>query len=85
MLFRSVLSLWWLVAVSLGWRAVGAMALRRRLDASTPPLWTFWLPWMKDLLGFLVWLAAFTGNTVVWRGITYRVDRGGKLTPLDAS
>ena len=39
------------------------------------------VPW-KDLLGFVVWAAAFFGDTVVWRGLAYRVGRDGRLTPV---
>jgi ceramide glucosyltransferase len=43
-----------------------------------------WLPWLfliplKDILGFLVWLWSFAGSRVRWRGIRYRVTRGGKM------
>lgn len=37
---------------------------------------------LKDILGVAIWCAAFFGNTVVWRGVTYRVGRDGKLARL---
>ncbi len=37
---------------------------------------------LKDILNVAIWFAAFFGNTVVWRGVTYRVGRDGKLTRL---
>jgi ceramide glucosyltransferase len=37
---------------------------------------------LKDLLGVAIWFAAFFGHLVVWRGVTYRVGRDGKLTRL---
>lgn len=37
---------------------------------------------LKDLLNAAVWFAGFFGNTVIWRGVTYRVGRDGKLTRL---
>jgi hypothetical protein len=33
----------------------------------------------KDLLQFVVWLCAFTGKSVVWRGEKFLVKRGGEL------
>ena len=35
---------------------------------------------LKDLLNVAIWFAAFFGNTVVWRGVIYRVGRDGKLS-----
>jgi ceramide glucosyltransferase len=37
---------------------------------------------LRDLLGAVVWLCSFFGSTVVWRGVTYRVNRNGTLTPV---
>lgn len=36
---------------------------------------------VKDLLQFGIWLCAFTGSAVEWRGQKFRVGRGGELTP----
>jgi ceramide glucosyltransferase len=37
---------------------------------------------LKDLLQVPIWALAFVGNEIVWREQRFRVDRGGKLTPL---
>lgn len=37
---------------------------------------------LKDLFQVAIWALAFTGNEIVWRDQRFRVDRGGKLTPL---
>ena len=37
---------------------------------------------MKDLLQLGVWALAFTGRQVVWRGVNYRVEAGGRLVKL---
>ena len=37
---------------------------------------------LKDLLGAAIWLTAFLGNHIEWRGERYRVERGGRLTRL---
>lgn len=34
---------------------------------------------VKDLLSFVIWVCAFTGSTVTWRGETFLVKRGGEL------
>jgi len=33
---------------------------------------------VEDVLGFLFWMAGFFGNTITWRGRTYRIDRQGR-------
>jgi ceramide glucosyltransferase len=38
-----------------------------------------WLYPLRDLLGFFLWCASFTGRTVVWRGTHYRLESGGKM------
>lgn len=38
-----------------------------------------WLYPVRDLLGFFVWCASFAGNTIVWRGESYRLQPGGKM------
>jgi len=36
-----------------------------------------WLYPLRDLMGFLVWCASFTGTSIVWRGERYRLRPGG--------
>ena len=51
--------------------ATAGLALR---DPLTARLW--WLVPSQDVASFLMWLAGFFGNTIVWRGRKYylRVD-----------
>lgn len=37
---------------------------------------------VRDIMGFIVWLASYLRRTVDWRGTLYRVERGGRMTPL---
>jgi ceramide glucosyltransferase len=37
-----------------------------------------WIP-VQDLLGFVFWLAGFTGNSIHWRGRQYRLRADGTL------
>jgi ceramide glucosyltransferase len=46
------------------------------------PAWSGCLGPLKDLLNVVIWALSFAGNEVVWRGQRFRVNRGGKLTPL---
>lgn len=41
------------------------------------------MAWIKDLLHGLIWLNAFTGSKVVWRGERYQVTHGGRLVKVD--
>jgi ceramide glucosyltransferase len=43
-----------------------------------------WLRWLlllpfKDISAFIVWIAAFRGSRVIWRGDTYEILGGGKI------
>ena len=69
----------WVAAICLLTRVLTALDQQRRLNQSTAPLGFFWMAPVKDLLGAIVWMLAFLGNTVEWRGQRYRVRRGGRL------
>jgi len=43
-----------------------------------------WLVPLRELMCFAVWAASLAGRDVVWRGRTFRVDRGGALVPKPA-
>lgn len=44
-----------------------------------------WLYPLRDLLGFFLWLASFTGRGFVWRGERYSFRKGGKIIAADRS
>jgi Glycosyl transferase family 21 len=66
-------------------RIVTASHLQHRLSTSRntqhPPPTTFppWLPPLKDLLQTAIWLLAFMGNRIEWRGQRMRLRRDGTL------
>lgn len=68
-----------LAAILLGFRAVTAMDLQRRLAPAWFSWSFFWMVWIKDILQTLIWALAFLGNTVHWRGCNYRVRPDGTL------
>jgi len=49
---------------------------------------TSWLKWIillpvKDMFSFLIWIGAFTGSRVKWRGSLYEVQKDGKIIKLN--
>jgi ceramide glucosyltransferase len=62
------------VAVIVGW-----LALRDQWALTLLPL----LP-VRDSVAFLLWMISLTGDTVVWRGSSFRLKEG-KLNRLDSS
>jgi len=71
---------WWPLAAFTGiLRAAAAWATAERVlrDPLTGRLW--WLVPLADIAGFLLWLAAFFGNTIVWRGRRYLLLRDGRF------
>ena len=60
-------------------RIVIAQNLQSRLTRSIEHAVFFWLVPVKDLMQAAVWLLAFTGNRIEWRGERYRLRRDGRL------
>jgi ceramide glucosyltransferase len=70
------------LALSLGcflFRIVTALHQEWRLTQSGAHLRWFWMVPLKDLLNFVLWAVAFSGNHVQWRGQRYRILAAGKL------
>ena len=74
-----------LFALSIGARALLAWEVGWRImrDANVKKYW--WLLPVQDLLSFAIWLWAFFGNEIVWRGVAFRVLKGGKLQRIEAT
>ena len=74
---------WWPVAaLTLILRAAAAIAtagivLRDPLTARL-----FLLLPLQDVLSFMMWLAGFFGNTIVWRGRKYYLQADGRFNPV---
>jgi ceramide glucosyltransferase len=60
-------------------RSIVALNFSRKYigDALLPKY--LWLLPFRDLLASATWAIAFVGNTVIWRGHTYRVLPGGRM------
>ena len=71
---------WWPLAVfTTIFRTAAAWATAGRVlhDPLTRRLW--WLVPLADIASFLLWLGAFFGNTIVWRGRKYLLLRDGRF------
>jgi hypothetical protein len=58
------------------------MFVMRRIDqyaGGTPGIWWLWPA--RDLFSVAIYLFAFLGKTVTWRGRTFRIDKAGRLIP----
>ncbi len=57
--------------------AVGVGVLR---DPAVRKAW--WLAPVRDAIAFFVWLAGFASRRFRWRGLEFRVEKGGRLVPV---
>jgi ceramide glucosyltransferase len=60
-------------------RVIAAQNLQGRLTRSSAHFGYFWLVPIKDLLQAVIWLCAFAGNRIEWRGQVYKLRRDGTL------
>lgn len=65
--------------ISLAARLLTALDLQARLTRSLSHAPFIWMAPVKDLIQVGIWLGAFTGNTVEWRGVRFRLRRDGTL------
>jgi ceramide glucosyltransferase len=73
---------WAAAAAALGSRLAMAWQVgARELEDASVRKWILLVP-LRDLVAFALWLAGFFGRTVEWRGVRYRVDRGGRLAAV---
>jgi ceramide glucosyltransferase len=61
-------------------RVLLAHNLQHRLTHARTPLSWLWLVPLKDVLQAALWLMAYAGNTVEWRGQRLRLRKDGTLT-----
>jgi ceramide glucosyltransferase len=64
-------------------RIVLAQNLQRRFTPDGPSVSPFWMVPVKDLLQVAIWLGAFAGRRVEWRGRRMKLRRDGTLISED--
>jgi ceramide glucosyltransferase len=60
-------------------RALQAIVVGRGVLGDRESLKLCWLYPARDLMGFFIWCASFTGSEIVWRNERYRLVPGGRM------
>ena len=63
------------LAVTLLFRAAAVLAVAALRAAGPAHAALWWLVPVQDVASFLVWIGGFFGNTIVWRGRKYYLER----------
>ncbi len=77
----SPLSLW-LLALSFFLRLAQAMTVGATVLGDHEVIANLWLLPLRDVIAMAVWLAGFAGDTIVWRGERFALERG-KLVKVE--
>jgi ceramide glucosyltransferase len=74
---------WWpLVAVTAVLRAAAAWATAGLVLADRLVARLWWAVPIQDIASFVIWIAGFFGNTILWRGRRYFLQPDGRFEPL---
>ncbi|OLB84463.1 MAG: hypothetical protein AUI17_07115 [Acidobacteriales bacterium 13_2_20CM_2_55_5] len=80
---RAAMWAWMVLAATLAMRMLVAIMVGRVVLRDRHVLRLLWLLPMRDLVAMLLWIASFTGHTVAWRGVTFRL-KDGKLARISS-
>ncbi len=72
---------WTVLAATLTLRVIVAVEVGWMVIQDRHALRFLWLLPLRDLVAMLLWLASFTGHTVAWRGVAFRL-KDGKLVRI---
>jgi ceramide glucosyltransferase len=72
---------WTSLGATLAMRLIVAIVVGRLVLRDRHLLPLLWLLPLRDLVAMLLWLASFTGHTVAWRGVAFRL-KDGKLARI---
>jgi ceramide glucosyltransferase len=82
LLLWAIRPVWWpAAALAIAMRAAAAWATAGWVLSDRLTLTRWWLVPFEDILSFAFWIAGFFGNTVIWRGHRYVVNRNGTFSP----
>jgi ceramide glucosyltransferase len=76
---------WWtwaILAITAVARFTAAIVVGRGVLNDPRILPNLWLVPVRDFVALAIWIASYFGNTVVWRGVRFRLNKG-KLEPAD--
>jgi len=74
-------STWGILAIAAVARFASAIVIGRGVLDDRQLLRDIWLLPLRDFVALAVWVASYFGNTVVWRGLRFKL-RKGKLEPV---
>ncbi len=86
----AVIAAWGTPGATLLWMLLGTVGVIRLLLALTlgvgilgdrQVVSLLWLVPLRDVMAVVIWFASFAGNTIVWRGMRFRL-KGGKLVAV---
>jgi ceramide glucosyltransferase len=72
-----------LLAAALVNRVVQSLAVGWGIARDPRALWLCWLYPVRDLFGFVTWVASYTSGTFLWRGERYSFSAGGRIIPRE--
>ena len=72
----------WLLCMCFFLRLAQAMSIGAGVLADRHVIETLWLLPVRDLLAMALWVAGFAGDTIVWRGQRFALDRGQLKTSM---
>lgn len=79
-IFIAAVPAWWpVLVVAAAFRGLAGWAAAGRVLHDPLTLRNWWLVPVQDCTSFVLWLAGFFGNTILWRGRKYRVLRDGRF------
>ena len=75
-------ALWPVAALAVALRALSAWACAGYVLHDSLTLRYWWLIPLQDIAAFVVWIAGFFGNTIVWRGRKYYLYPDGRFATI---